>query len=70
MAPGPSLVEGAMQTSDGRWRVEAVRRGTTRWYRILHGDNEIDWLTIDAVHRILADVGVDLADLTEIDPAA
>ncbi len=53
-----------MQTPDG-WRVEVVRRGTTRWYRIVHGDDEIDWLSIAGVHRILADAGVDLADLTE-----
>ena len=59
-----------MQTPDGQWRVEAVRRGATRWYRILHGDNEMDWLTIAAVQRILAEVGVDMADLSEIDPAA
>ncbi|WP_067497521.1 hypothetical protein [Actinoplanes sp. TFC3] len=59
-----TIIESAMQTPDG-WRVEVVRRGTTRWYRIVHGDDEIDWLSIAGVHRILADAGVDLADLTE-----
>lgn len=56
-------VEGAVQTPDGAWRVEAVRRGTSRWYRIVHGDDVLDWLTIAAVQRILAEAGVDLADL-------
>ena len=52
-----------MQTPDGRWRVEIVRRGRTRWYRIVNGDNEIDWLSISAVERILAEAGVDMATL-------
>jgi hypothetical protein len=52
-------VEGAMQTPDGQWRVEVVRRGRTRWYRIVHGDDVIDWLSIGAVERILDEAGVD-----------
>lgn len=58
-------IEGALQTPDGAWRVEIVKRGKTRWYRIVHDDNEIDWLSIGAVERILGDAGVDMADLTE-----
>jgi hypothetical protein len=54
-----------MQTWDGAWRVETVKRGQTRWYRILHDDNVIDWLTIAAVHRLLGEAGVDMADLSE-----
>jgi bifunctional non-homologous end joining protein LigD len=42
-----------------------VKRGRDRWYRIVQGDNQIDWLTIAGVHRILGEAGVDLADLTE-----
>jgi hypothetical protein len=57
------VVEGAMQTPDGLWRVEVVRRGRTRWYRIVHGDNVMDWLPIAAVQQILADAGVDMGGL-------
>ena len=44
MTTGPSggTVEGAMQTPDGAWRVEIVRRGHGRWYRIVHGDEKGD----------------------------
>ncbi len=60
-----AVIEYAMQTPDGAWRVEILRRGRTRWYRVIHADNELDWLTIAAVQRILADAGVDMADLHE-----
>lgn len=59
-----------MQTADGQWRVEAVRRGNSRWYRIVHGEDVIDWLSIAAVQRILHEAGVDLSQLDEVDPAA
>jgi hypothetical protein len=59
------VIEGAMQTPDGAWRVEVVRRGRTRWYRILHGEDEVDWLSIAAVQRILAEAGVDMAALVD-----
>lgn len=63
-----------MQTPDGAWRVEAVRRGTgreaARWYRLVHGDNVVDRLTIDMVGELLAKAGIDMAMLTEVDPAA
>ncbi|RZU50798.1 hypothetical protein EV385_2582 [Krasilnikovia cinnamomea] len=60
-----AVIEYAMQTPDGAWRVEVVKRGRSRWYRIRHGDNELDWLSIAAVHRVLGDAGIDLADLVE-----
>jgi hypothetical protein len=60
-----SDVEGAMQTPDGAWRVEVVRHGRTRWYRIVHGEEVLDWLSIAAVERILAEAGVDLHTLEE-----
>ncbi len=63
------IVEGALQTPDGEWRVEIVKRGRTRWYRVVHGDNELDWLSIAAVERVLAEAGVDMAVLVE-PPAA
>ena len=55
-----------MQTPDGAWRVEVVKRGRSRWYRIINDDNELDWLSIAAVERILGEAGIDLADLQEI----
>nr|WP_221383323.1 hypothetical protein [Actinoplanes polyasparticus] len=56
-----------MQTSDGRWRVEAVRRGNQDFYRLIHGDNVIDGLFIATVQRLLAEAGVDMADLVVAD---
>jgi hypothetical protein len=58
-------IETVLQTPDGAWRVEIVKRGQTHWYRLVHGGNVIDWLSIAAVERILTDAGVDLADLVE-----
>jgi hypothetical protein len=58
-------IEGALQTPDGAWRVEIVRRGKSRWYRILHGDNAVDWLSIAGVERLLGEAGVGMADLVE-----
>jgi bifunctional non-homologous end joining protein LigD len=57
-----------MQSPDGRWRIEVMRRGTSRWYRLTHHDNVLDWLTITDVERILTDVGVDISHLTETGP--
>ena len=62
-------VEGAMVTPDGAWRVEVVRRGRTRWYRVVHGDEVIDWLSIAAVERILDNAGVDRSSLIDAGPA-
>ena len=61
-----AVTANAMQTPDGAWRVEVVRRGHTRWYRLVHGDNQLDWLTIAAVQRLLSEAGIDLADLIEV----
>ena len=58
-------IEGALETPDGAWRVEIVKRGQSRWYRVVNGDNELDWLTIAAVERVLSAAGVDMADLVE-----
>ena len=61
----PGVVEGALESPDGRWRVEAVRRGRDRFYRLIHGDNVIDGLAIATLERLLAEAGVDMADLVE-----
>jgi hypothetical protein len=65
------IVEGAMETPDGVWRVEAIRRGRERWFRIIRRepiDREsiIDWLTIASVERILDEAGVSLAELVDV----
>jgi hypothetical protein len=59
-------VEGAMQTPDGRWRVAIVRRNGNRWYRIVAGEQVLDWLSIAAVERILDEAGVDRDTLVEV----
>ena len=58
-------IEAVLQTPDGGWRVEIVKRGQTHWYRIVHGDNTIGWLSIAAVERILAEADVNMADLVD-----
>jgi bifunctional non-homologous end joining protein LigD len=58
-------VESAMSTPDGAWCVEVIRRGKSRWFRIVHGEDVIDWLSITAVERILGEAGVDMAALVE-----
>jgi hypothetical protein len=57
-----------MQTPDGRWRVEIVRRDGNRWYRIVADERVLDWLSIAAVERILDEAGVDRHTLVEVDP--
>ncbi len=64
--PVPGDVEGALQTPDGRWRVEIIRRGRDRFYRLVNAGNVVDGLHIASVERLLAEAGVDMADLTEI----
>ena len=59
-------VEGAMHTPDGTWRVEVVRRGRTRWYRLVHGEEVVDWLSIAGVERVLREHGVDMDTLIEL----
>jgi bifunctional non-homologous end joining protein LigD len=62
-------VEGAMQTPDGAWRVEALRSGATPWYRVVHAGNVVDWLTIADVERLLDRAGIDISKLRDA-PAA
>lgn len=63
--PASGQVQGAFQTPDGRWRVEAVQRGGDHFYRLLRGDNVIDGLGIAAVRDLLDQAGIDFADLVE-----
>jgi hypothetical protein len=61
-----AVTEYAMQTPDGAWRVEVVKYGRDRWYRVVYGDNQLDWLSIAGVHRILGKAGIDMADLIDV----
>jgi bifunctional non-homologous end joining protein LigD len=57
-----------MTTPDGAWRVEVYRQPATRdryWYRLVHGDNVIEGLSRATLERLLAEAGVDLADLQD-----
>ena len=63
-------VGSVMETADGQWRVEVYRepRTQTYWYRLIHGENVVEGLSIGSVQRLLAEAGYDFADL--IDTAA
>jgi bifunctional non-homologous end joining protein LigD len=65
VSPPPDEVEGALQTPDGQWQVEVVRRGDDQFFRLLHNDNIIDGLAIDALEQVLAEAGINMNDLTE-----
>lgn len=56
-----------METPDGQWRVEVYRtpRTTSYWYRLVHGDNVVESLTIASVERLLAEAGYDMGDLQQ-----
>jgi bifunctional non-homologous end joining protein LigD len=73
--PPPAVREeitGALATSDGSWRVEVVHRDGHQAYRILHGENTVDGLTLQDVQTMLHRAGVEISDLTEAaaDPGA
>lgn len=64
-------IDGVMQTTDRAWRVEVVRRGAVISYRIIHGDDVIDWLPeITDVERILNGAGIRMDTLQPAPTAA
>ena len=63
-----ATVDGSMTTADGRWRVDIMRRGAARWYRVAHGGNVFDWLDLPGVERILAEAGADIGRLVPAGP--
>jgi bifunctional non-homologous end joining protein LigD len=67
--PSPR-VAGAMQTSDGRWRVEVVDNGSARWYRLVHDETTVDWLSLSDVERLLDRAGIDMGQLHDAGNAA
>jgi hypothetical protein len=58
-----------LQSPDGAWRVEVAQRGSRHGYRLLNEarDIEMDWLGITTLERILAENGISMADLVEVD---
>lgn len=52
-----------MQTPDGYWRVEVVRAGRQRWYRVWHAETVVaEKAAIATVERILGDAFGTLED--------
>jgi len=47
----------------GRYRQPRTR---AYWYRLIQGENTVEGLTIGGVHRLLAEAGYDMADLTGV----
>jgi hypothetical protein len=67
--PAPETIDGVMQTADRAWRVEVVRRGATTSYRIVHGDDVIDWLPeVSDVEHVLTGAGITLQALQPAPP--
>lgn len=63
--PVAAEVTGSLQTRDGAWRVDIVRRGDAGWYRLVHGDATVDHLQLADLQRLLTTAGLDLADLAD-----
>lgn len=61
-------IRGALETPDGKWRVEVVQHRGQVFYRLLHGENVVDGLAIATVQRLLEEAGVDMAELIEVAP--
>ena len=53
-----------MQTPDGEWVVEVYRqpRSSTFFYRLTHGENVVEGLSLGTVERLLSEAGYDLAE--------
>jgi hypothetical protein len=60
---------GAMETSDRRWRVEVGGVGSIMWYRLIGNRSSRRLPSLDALAQAMTDVGIDLSDLHEVDPA-
>jgi bifunctional non-homologous end joining protein LigD len=66
-APPQGHVEGGFRTRDGRWRIEAVRRGHDQFFRVVHGANIVDGLDIAMVEELLEQADVSMAALVPVD---
>ena len=56
-----------MQTPDGEYVVEVYRQRSspTFWYRLRHGDNTVESLTLTTVQRLLEEAGYEWAELED-----
>jgi bifunctional non-homologous end joining protein LigD len=63
-------VKGAMVSPDGLWRVEVVSRGGVESFRVMQGDSVLEGLDLQGVEGLLAQRGIDLRSLRQVDPAA
>lgn len=59
---------GAMETADGRWRVEVGGVGTTTWYTLIGPNGRRSLPSLTALAVVLDAIGVDMAELDEVDP--
>ncbi len=58
-------VEGVLTTPDRYWRVEVIRQGRDRWYRIWHANTVVaPMAALGTVQFILGDA---FADLQQVD---
>jgi hypothetical protein len=63
--PEVELIEGVLTTRDGYWRVEAIRYGSSSWYRVRHATTVVaEKVSIGTVQRILGPAFADLIDDT------
>lgn len=67
---GVERIIGELATPDRVWRVQVVERRRGQWYRLAGPDGVRDGLTIATVTRLLAEAGVDMAELVPVEDAA
>ncbi|GAB3830557.1 hypothetical protein GCM10027610_019160 [Dactylosporangium cerinum] len=60
----------AMQTPDGRWRVEVGGVGSIAWYTLVGPGVSRAVPSVDKLADVLLEVGVDLSDFIEASPEA
>lgn len=56
---------GAMQTVDGRWRVEVGGVGSVSWYRLIGPDYRRNLPSLTALIAAAGQVGIGMAELRE-----
>ena len=59
-----------MQTRDGRWRIEVGGVGSVVWYRLAGPGTTRALPSTQALLNALAEAGIDLADLVEVERVA
>ncbi len=58
-----------MQTPDGTWRVEVGGIGSVAWYRLVGPGVSRTVPSVGKLADVLGEVGVDLGDFVDADPA-